>query len=293
MIRRGLLLTFVLMLLGGVEGLAWGYRGHELATEAATWGLPPDLPSFFHRAYPDLIHLANDPDRWRGAGPSLDDANGPDHFLDYEYVAHLELPPGRYTFIALLYESGTAHRLGLKPDTAGFVVWRIAELGERLTDQFRDWRRTEPGIARERIAQSIITTAGTMAHYVEDAANPHHATIHFNGWVGDPGLGFRNDCETHSRFESAFVSREIDLESIVDRMSAEVRRDDMFGAAVELLRGSNERVIELYTLDAAGAFDGPARVDGGRQFAAERLAVGASTIRDLWWTAWLKSGEGR
>ena len=31
-------------------------------------------------------------DRWRGGGPSLDAANAPDHFLDYEYVADLTLP---------------------------------------------------------------------------------------------------------------------------------------------------------------------------------------------------------
>lgn len=293
MIRRATFFVLSLILLGASDASAWGSRGHELATEAATWGLPTDLPPFFHQAYPSLIHLANDPDRWRGAGTSLDDANGPDHFLDYEYVAELDLPPGRYDFIAALYESGTAHRLGLKPDTAGFVIWRIAELSEKLTDQFRDWRRAEDGVARNQLEQSIVVTAGILAHYVEDAANPHHSTIHYNGWVGDPGTGYRTDCETHSRFESAFVSREIDLQSVVARMSGEIRRDDYFASAVDLIRNSNAKVHELYTLDAAGAFDSPIGAVGGREFAAERMAVGASMVRDLWWTAWLKSGERR
>jgi hypothetical protein len=292
MMRRATFIALSLILLGAGDVSAWGSRGHELATEAATWGLPTELPPFFHQAYPSLIHLANDPDRWRGAGPSLDDANGPDHFLDYEYVADLELPPGRYDFIAVLYESGTAHRLGLEPDTAGFVVWRIAELSEKLTDQFRDWRRAD-GVARDQLEQSIVVTAGIMAHYVEDAANPHHSTIHYNGWVGDPGTGYRTDCETHSRFESAFVSREIDFQSVVARMSEETRRDDYFAAAVRLIRESNTKVHELYTLDAAGAFDSPIGAVGGVEFAAARLAAGASMVRDLWWTAWLKSGERR
>lgn len=293
MIRRTLLLALSLILLVAADASAWGSRGHELATEAATWRLPTDLPHFFHQAYPSLIHLANDPDRWRGAGASLDAANAPDHFLDYEYVAELELPPGRYDFITALYESGTARRLGLKPDTAGFVIWRIAELSEKLTDQFRDWRRAEEGVVRDQLEQSIVVTAGTLAHYVEDAANPHHATIHYNGWVGDPRTGYRTDCETHSRFESAFVSRAIDLQSVVARMSAEMRRDDYFASAVVLIRDSNANVDELYTLDAAGAFDSPVGAAGGREFAAQRMADGASMVRDLWWTAWLKSGERR
>jgi hypothetical protein len=293
MIRRTALLALSLLLLLAMNAFAWGSRGHELATEAATWGLPTELPPFFHEAYPRLIHLANDPDRWRGAGASLDDANGPDHFLDYEYVADLDLPPGRYAFVAALYASGTAHRLGLKPDTAGFVIWRIAELSERLTDQFRDWRRADEGLARNQLEQSIVQTAGILAHYVEDAANPHHSTIHYNGWVGDPATGYRTDCETHSRFESGFVSREIDLQAVVTRMSNSVRRDDYFASAVDLIRESNAKVHPLYALDAAGAFDSPIGAEGGRDFAAERLAVGASMVRDLWWTAWLKSGERR
>ena len=60
----------------------WGEKGHYIVNEAATFGMPNDMPSFFYKAYPELIYLAYDPDRWRGAGESLDAANPPDHFLD-------------------------------------------------------------------------------------------------------------------------------------------------------------------------------------------------------------------
>ena len=68
---------------------AWGEKGHSICNEAATFGLPADMPAFFYKAYPELIFLAYDPDRWRGAGESLDAANPPDHFLDGEFVAGL------------------------------------------------------------------------------------------------------------------------------------------------------------------------------------------------------------
>src|SRR5205823_8418860 len=90
-VKRALLVSIVLLITS--SAFAWGEKGHYLSNEAATFGLPTDMPIFFYKAYPELIFLAYDPDRWRGAGDSLDAANPPDHFLDYEYVAHLDLPP--------------------------------------------------------------------------------------------------------------------------------------------------------------------------------------------------------
>src|SRR5437763_15796678 len=86
-------LIALLMVLFALPAFAWGEKGHYLSNEAATFGLPNDMPPFFYRAYPDLVYLAYDPDRWRGAGESLDAVNPPDHFLDYEWVADLKLPP--------------------------------------------------------------------------------------------------------------------------------------------------------------------------------------------------------
>jgi hypothetical protein len=75
------LLTFILAMSLAAPLLAWGEKGHYLSNEAATFGMPNDMPTFFYRSYPELIFLAFDPDRWRGAGESLDAANPPDHFL--------------------------------------------------------------------------------------------------------------------------------------------------------------------------------------------------------------------
>src|SRR5436305_11583142 len=133
-------LTLVLALLAAAPLYAWGEKGHYIVNEAATMSLHTDMPQFFYRAFPQLVWTAYDPDRWRGAGPSLDAANSPDHFIDYEYVAALNLPPDRYKLIALLGTSGTLRRHGLENPWTGFLPWRIAEMRDPLTNQWRPTR---------------------------------------------------------------------------------------------------------------------------------------------------------
>ncbi|MBW3565814.1 MAG: hypothetical protein KY459_13945 [Acidobacteria bacterium] len=276
-----------------IPASAWGRKGHEIVNEAATWGLPSEMPRFFHESYPGLVHLGYEPDRWRGAGPSIDDLNPPDHFLDYEYVEHLELPVGRYDFLELLTASDTLRKKGIDLTTAGFLPWRIAEICEKLEDQWGEWLRGNLTVAeRRQVEQSIIYNAGVLGHYVADAANPHHSTIHYNGWVGVPNdRGYAIDCSFHYRFETWFVTREIDRDWVRRAMGDPVARGDYFGAAMAMILDSNSRVEDLYRIDRDGGFD-PGTVEG-RDFATERLATGASWLRDLWWTTWSRgTGAG-
>ena len=163
--------------------LAWGEKGHYISNEAATYGLPNDMPLFFYRAFPELIYLSYDPDRWRGAGESLDAVNPPDHFLDYEWVADLRLPPNRYKYIAVLGSTGTLRRHGIYNDTIGFLPWKIAEMTQKLEQEFRIWRATTDPVDRAIVERDIVHVAGVLGHFVADPATPHHANINFNGWI--------------------------------------------------------------------------------------------------------------
>lgn len=291
--RRVPAIALMSLLMVPAAALGWGEKGHRLASTAATWNVPTELPHFFHRAYGDLVWFGYDPDRWRGAGRSADGATTPDHFLDWELVSHLELPSRRYELVDLLHSSGTVNRLGIRSDTAGFAPWRIAELTELLTEEWKLWRNATDDVDRERIETAIVFFAGILGHYVADAANPHHATIHYNGWVGSPDRGFRNDCQTHARFESIFVANHVELDDVTARLRPPALRGDIFETALELIRDSNARVEPLYEMDAAGAFDIPPATGGGTAFAADRIALGASVLRDLWWTAWKNSERAR
>lgn len=291
--KRALALLLTLSLVTTPSAFAWGEKGHYIVNEAATLGLPADMPTFFHQAYPELVWLAYDPDRWRG-GQTLEAFNGPNHFLDYEFVEGLNLPADRYKYIDLLYTSGRLRQKGIHNAEAGFVPWRVAELTEKLTIQFRNWRFAQPGSSeRAFFERDIIHIAGVLGHFVGDSANPHHATIHYNGWIGTTNpKKFANDCGTHSRFESNFVSHAVDLKDVTPKVAAPVLRADYFTTALDLIKSSNALVDTIYTLDRDGHFD-PIRKPSpeGVAFASDRLAVGASVLRDLWWSAWKNSAQ--
>ncbi len=250
------------------------------------------MPHFFYEAFPDLVWLGYDPDRWKGAGPSIDSANEPDHYLDYEYIAHLTpLPAERYKFVDLFYRSGTAHRKGIRVDDPGFLPWRIAEICELLTKAWREWRFSAPG-SRDRkvLERDIIHYAGILGHYVGDSANPHHTTIHYNGWAAPNPKRYAIDCDTHARFESQFVSRAATTADVTPKVLAPVLRTEYFATAQQAILASNSLLEQLYTIDRDGGF-APLRPISpeAKTFTTDRLAAGAALVRDLWWSTWKNS----
>jgi len=253
------------------------------------------MPHFFLQAYPELVWLAYDPDRWKsGNFESLDAVNDPDHFLDYEYVEGLELPASRYGFLDLMYTSGRLRKLGIHNAEAGFVPWRIAEVAQTLQVEFRNWRSSQPGsVERAAIERDIIHLAGILGHYVGDSANPHHATMNYNGWVTPNPNNYANDCGTHSRFESNFVSHAVDVSQVIPKVATKpTLHTDYFQSGLQSIRSSNALVETLYRIDRDGGFNplGPPKAEG-LEFATDRLAAGATLLRDLWWSAWQNSAK--
>ena len=282
----------MLMPLPGARG--WGQHGHELSGRAAVMKLPEQMPEFFRKAVDQLSYLNPEPDRWRDRAESdldkaFDSASGPDHFIDLELV-----PPAafdavnRYEFTAELIKAGR------KPTAAGFSPFRILELFQSLRVQFRLWRAEGDPNRRQWIEQRIINDAGILGHYVSDAANPHHTTIHFNGWSGDNPKGYtvftrEPDQGFHYRFEDLYVQSHIQLNDALplvgkERLIAKPREEIW-----NYIRSSNALVEQLYVLDKQEKFNAETKSPEHKKFASERLAAGAQMLRDLWWTAWVTS----
>ncbi|HEX7421928.1 MAG TPA: nuclease [Thermoanaerobaculia bacterium] len=286
---KRIVLTFAL-LIAATNAFAWGEAGHLMSNEAATLSLPTDMPSFFYRAFPQLIWLGYQPDRLRGAGPSIDATNLPDHFLNYEMVEGLNLPPDRYKYLALLESSGRRAHLGVANTEPGFSPWRIAEMTEELTAEFRQWRLNQGSAERRAIEGEIISTAGVLGHFVADGANPLHDTENYNGWVMPNPNGYVNDCQIHARFETDFVSHSIVVSDVTPKVASPILRTDYFTTALDFIKSSNALVERVYQLDKQNAFSeyGPISPDG-KAFVTDRLAAGSSLLRDLWWSAWKNS----
>jgi hypothetical protein len=268
----------------------WGANGHEMATRAALTAVPADMPAFFREAGDQLVYLDPEPDRWRVTG--RDEALGAwsfDHFINLENVPPAALEArDRYAFLSAVRAAGVE-----EPHRVGFLPFAIVERYQRLVTEWELWRREADPERRSWIEARIVNDAGILGHFVTDGSNPHHATIHFNGWAdGAPNPeGYTQDRGFHGRFEAAFVDAHVRQEDVTRRMGPPLSVADRARPAVmSFLRSTQEAVDELYRLDRDVGFDpgGPASAESVA-FAAERLAAGAQMLAVLWLSAWEES----
>jgi hypothetical protein len=174
----------------------------------------------------------------------------------------------------------------------GFLPFRIVEVQQRLQTEFALWRIADSRRERKTIQIRILNDAGILSHYVADAAQPHHTTIHFNGWAEDAPnpRGFTENRDFHSRFESAFVEARVEFDDVDHRMAPEpMEVGEVRDAVLDHVRQSNATVEELYELELEYGFDPMASDDETKDFVVERLVSGAEMLRALWWRAWLDS----
>ena len=270
----------------------WGEAGHRIVGEAAARALPADMPAFFREAVGQLAYLNPEPDRWRAprdAAPldsAMDPAFSPDHFVDMELVtAGATRARDRYGF------ADSLRAAGVSPQVAGFLPWRILELTSRLREEFRLWRRATSPEERAWIEARIVNDAGVLGHYVADGANPHHTTIHYNGWTGPNPKGYTpTGTGFHSRFESQYVETHLSVADVRPLVAAQSRTLLPLRDSVHAYIGRSHAQLErLYELDKAERFDAKTEGAEHRRFAVERLAAGATMLRDVWWTAWTAS----
>jgi hypothetical protein len=269
---------------------AWGNGGHRLVNRLAASSLPADVPAFLRspEAIAEIEYLGPEPDRWRSpAEPELAAAQAPEHFIDLETADALgPLPHRRLEFEAKVYAAGQ------KPEKIGLQPWQTTEVWERLKAALREYRYlTAHGKDTRPVEQAIIFYAGWLGHYVGDGSQPLHTSIQYNGWVGPNPHGYTTEHKIHWQFEGPFVDTNLREPEVSAKMTpAQPIYGDIFDAYVAYLRHSKTYVERVYQLDKAGGFVGAGSAES-RQFAAERLAAGASMLRDMIYTAWLESAK--
>lgn len=288
------ILTFV------VPGFSWGRRGHSLATRVATAALPHEMPAFFREAGERLAYQASEPDRWRHpSAPALTNATTRDHGFKVETWGTERFPPTRGDLVL------AASKRGLIKDADPVGAFHsgpvgATELAERLVLDLRFWREATSETEAERqvrrqLEDNVLYTAGVLAHYVTDVSNPLHASVHSGGWargVPNPG-GFAPPPADgiHGRFESLFVQDVITERDVAERLTPARRVGPWPRELEQHTRRSNSSVAPVYELDKREPFGSGREPAEARAFTAARLAEGASMLRDIWYTAWLLSGE--
>jgi hypothetical protein len=277
--------------------LAWGLDGHRMINRLAGAALPADVPEFMrsHEALDALEYYGPEPDRWKSPGePELNAAQSPEHFIDLEYADLVgELPRRRYDYVRALAFAQKSHAdLPLSPEKVGLQPYQTVEVWERLKSAMRDYRSLKADHKETKPVEcEIVFLAGWLGHYVADGSQPLHTTIQYNGWTGPNPNEYTTEHNIHSLFESVYVSANVKPSDVAPLIAAKpVVLGDIFIDYMAYLRHSNSLVEKTYQLEKAGAFAG-AGTPEGKTFTDERLAAGATELRDMIYTAWVKSAE--
>jgi hypothetical protein len=282
---------------------AWGATGHRLIGELAVGNLPDEMPAFLRtpEAVAAIGEFAREPDRWRGSGQMHDAERDPGHFVDADDDLTIlggpslkALPPTRMDYDTALRAVGaTQYKAGYLPYSiidgwqqlrTDLAYWRVDTAGEKYakTDAARDWFVAD----RLRREQLTIRDLGVWAHYVGDASQPLHVSVHYDVWGASPNPeNFSQVKGLHARFEGAFVFANITADDLQPLIAP--YRD--CACAIEARTGAyltatQSFVVPLFKLEQGHAFEGADPV--GKAFVAARIAAGATELRDMAVDAW-------
>lgn len=287
---------------------AWGNTGHRMIGTLAVQALPAELPAFVRtRAVAlDMGELAREPDRWKGAGKTHDTDRDPAHFLDLDDDDKVlggpklfELPATRAEYETALRAAGAdSWKAGYLPYsivdgyqqlTSDFAYWRVLAASEkRATGERKAWYRAD----RLRREALILRDMGTLAHYAGDGSQPLHVTVHFNGWGDYPNpQGFTKD-KIHGPFEGDYTAKVAAPAAVKAKMTPFTDCNcTIWQRTSGYLDRTGKQAVPLYVLWKDGGFkDGDAR---GVTFVEDRLAAGASELRDLYVLAWRDSADSK
>jgi hypothetical protein len=289
------------------EGWAWGATGHELVSGIAAEKLPDDVPAFVHtpEAVAEIAVMGRELDRSKGSGLTHDSERDPGHWVtlsDNGAVAGAlplsRLPLTREDYDTLLRAKGSTQY------DSGYLPYSIVDGWQQIRKDFAYWRAVVKAIetaatpeekawfeADKRLREKLtLRDIGIWSHYVGDASQPLHVSIHADGWGNYPNPQGFTTKPIHANFEGAFVKDNVKRAAV----AAEVGPYRPCGCSIEermrtLLRASLAQVEPLYALEKEGAF-----VNGnekGIAFATARLAAGAEAARNMIVDAWLDSAS--
>lgn len=305
----------VAMAASTANALAWGAKGHRMVNHVAAATLPATLPAFVRTpaAINEITMLGPEEDVLKDAGAAWDHDNDNGHFLDIgddgsiDGVVKLDdLPPNLDAYDAAL------RKVGSSAWKAGYVPYTILEGWEQVRKDFSYWRadnylaqHSKTARARAWYAQALklrealtLRDIGVWGHFVADASQPLHITVHFNGWGDYPNPNNYTQKHIHSFFESAFVNRVATTAEVTKLVKpydgaapttfiSDRAMLDRIGA---YLAQTASQVDPLYQIEKANGFE-----DASPQavaFVDKQLAHGATEFRNLITLAWEDSLNG-
>ena len=285
--------------------LAWGASGHRMIGEIAVRALPVEVPAFLRtpKAALDVGELSREPDRTKGSGKIHDSDRDPGHFVDLDDDGKILGGPPMVPLAATRAEYETQLRAaGTDQWKAGYLPYSIVDRWQQLTTDFAYWRVLKAAEAnpkwkahrawftqdRVRREALILKDLGELSHFVGDGSQPLHVSSHYNGWGDYPNPQGYSTAKLHGPFEGDLVQATV-KPAAVEAKIAPLRPCNcpIEQRVATYLSATGQQVIPFYVMEKAGGLaPGDPR---GTAFAVERLAAGASELRDVVVEAWRAS----
>jgi hypothetical protein len=329
------------MLAASHHAFGWGHTGHVLIGEVAAAHLPADIPAFLREADGIFFvgEVAAEPDISKGSGDAgtpmtdvHDAERDPGHFINmddngfvmpapaFPEVEPLNiknlLTPGetRRDFDTLLRQNGGA--MGVT-QYSGYLPFNMVDNWEQIRKDFAYVRAFTAAIAntataaadrdyfrRElRIRQALtLRDIGVWAHFMGDASQPMHVSIHYNGWGIGPNPNVYTLAQIHAPFEGYFVKHFVNGSDMAARVGPYVSCETVTHlahcAGIEprvraYLQQTLSQVVPLYDLTKRLGGDNPWKTATPtaeqKAFVVSRLAAAAEEMRDEIVDAWHSS----
>jgi hypothetical protein len=267
--------------------------------------LPDSVPNFARtpEAAAKIAVLGRELDRSKGAGVTHDAERDPGHWIsmsdDGAVMSTLPLaglPETREGYDTMLRERGSTQYkagylalaivVGWQQVRKDFAYWRA--LGKAIetasTPDERAWFEADRKLREEITVHDI----GIWSHYLGDASQPLHVSVHYAGWGKYPNPNGYTQQNIDSYFEGVFVKENVRRAAV----ASQIEPYKPCACSIQertraLLQGSLRQVEPLYALEKEGGFtSGNPR---GIAFVTKRLAAGATMLRDMIVDAWIDS----
>lgn len=299
-IRFSVLAWLLSLALTPLPAVAWGPAGQQLIVRVAFKGLPDTMPDFVRAqgAADQIAVISNEAGNVKGAGNSADRDLGPADYVQLGddgrvmgVLALAPLPDDREAYDSALRKAGTDEY------KAGYLPYSIIDSFEVVRRDFAYWRalnamaRTAKAdedktyFSNLRTVRESLTMRdlGALARFVGSGSSPLHVTMHPDGW--DKYAGSKGIAAKFERYPSSI--KEAQIENRLKEFTpcnCTLEED-----TAKYLARAGAQVERLYQLSAFGAFDAP--TNAGTGFAVERLADGATELRNLVAAAWQESSD--
>ena len=207
----------------------------------------------------------------------------------------------------------TAQRTAANPGgqtqySAGYLPYNMVDGFQQLRKDFGMWRALQAGLRTAatpadqayfqyqiQVRQQLtLRDIGYWSHFVADASQPMHVSVHYNGWGNYPNPNGYTTAPIHAPFEGAFVRNFINFTAV----NSAVRPYTDRGTT------TNEQRVPLYLAETLAALvpTYAAALNSGNDnyqtaqpaevaIVTQQLAAGASELRDQIADAWRQSAS--